>query len=299
MNQHQTIKKITLAATVTAIYIVFLFLYKILFLTLDSFLFLLLPIPAAVYSYQHDAAYAFLPLVATTLLSFLFIEILQTIFFVFPGILLGVIYGLLLKRKYSIVVLLSYLFFFEILFSLISDILLADLLGYDFIADTNYFIQQFCQWLKISEHYGSLILWSIIPSYFIIMGIIGSFIVCLGVELILIRFHLKEKNHFSIPACKQKINRIFVWLYLLFFILTVLFAILSVFLSDWPDFFFIFCCNLFILFSLYMIYLGLIQSAISYQKKNQKILYLLIVLSVFVFPFYLIIRGIIVSIKGY
>lgn len=132
-------RKITEGAMMCALIAVFLILDRQFAGALTSYLAWVLSIPMILYSARYEAKYAWMVFVSTLFIAFM-VSTPQSVFYLFSAMLLGVVYGQGVHKKWSQSKCLFWTIGITFFSYLISMYVFAAFFGYDLIATRNEFI---------------------------------------------------------------------------------------------------------------------------------------------------------------
>lgn len=299
--KHQEIKLITDGAIIVAIYAVFLLCSRFFSGFLEEFLYFIIPLPLTIYGYKYHFKNSIIVSIATSLLSFIVINPLSTIFYVIPTLVIGIIYSELLKRNSKTLVEFIFLIVSFLIISLLTMVFFGYLFNYDIIEDTKVLAEQIINLftlLGIKEErlvfIKSLII-SLIPCIILLTSIMESILLMIISKIMLYKMNLKNSISLKIRFSMSFMPQIIGYIYIIFFILMA-FAFTQIPLENNLYILYSIIANIGIVFSFLMIYQGLFF-LLEYSKiKQNKVYYILGIICVFIFPILVIFIGLLQNI---
>lgn len=299
--KHQEIKLITDGAIIVAIYAVFLLCSRFFSGFLEEFLYFIIPLPLTIYGYKYHFKNSIIVSIATSLLSFIVINPLSTIFYVIPTLVIGIIYPELLKRNSKTLVEFIFLIASFLIISLLTMVFFGYLFNYDIIEDTKVLAEQIINLftlLGIKEErlvfIRSLVI-SLIPCIILLTSIMESVLLMIISKIMLYKMNLKNSISLKIRFSMSFMPQIIGYIYIIFFIL-MSFAFTQIPLENNLYILYSIIANIGIVFSFLMIYQGLFF-LLEYSKiKHNKVYYILGIICVFIFPILVIFIGLLQNI---
>lgn len=291
----KNIRYITDGALIVAIYAIFLLVCRFFSNGLEESVYFILPIPLIIYGSKYNLKDSLIVLLATIGLSFLLINPFNALFYILPTCILGVVYPLLEKRRLpiSLQVLIVTLFYF--LINLFTMVIFAHLLNYDIVEDCKSLVESFAKlFSNLNVSYLEALMISIIPSTIIITSILDGILLIVLSKVLLYKLKLTT-NIFFLNLTFENFPRIVGFIYIIVFVL-MMFSTKYIPLKDNLYIFWSIILNIGIVFSFLMIYQGLFLVGKYCKVRNKKWLYILTVISVFIFPFISIFLGLIQNI---
>ena len=187
--------KITTGAMIIAIFAMLLLLNRQTGLFFEEFFVYLLPLPMAIYTALYDWKYGLLVFVGMTAFSFIFGGF-TTIFYAISASLIGLVFGTMVCRKVDPTKMLILVMVFSAASSVISNVALASLFGYDIDVSLTEMKTMLTTTLDASGYgaLGELYTMDFLKQLFVIsmaiMGLIEGFVVYRLGLLIMKRLHI-------------------------------------------------------------------------------------------------------------
>ncbi len=285
------IKHITDAGMITGIIVVFLLISRLTGGAFEELLTFMLPIPLALYTLKYDAKKGIVPLVAISLISFFVISPIKAACYILPANIVGLIYGSVLKTKINTSLKILVAIMGAIVINVLTTVIFSKLIfGFTIIEDTKVLVAEI---IKILEQAGIKQI-NLVIFESIMLGLIPSIIIITSImEGIL--------THFCVTLLAEKVYRINLGRAFLGFKLSVpkiaTFIVLPImigaliylsrFLSSNGEMHIIFVIslNITIVFMILYALQGSMVTALYFRQTNRQFLQILVVLSVFVFPY--------------
>lgn len=296
MKTSLKIKKITDGAVITAIYLVLLLTARFLFTGMEDSLFFILPVPMVIFVYRYDVKTALIPFIASSFLSFLLINPFNALFFIIPGIFVGLISGQMFKKDYSSKVCIFVITLASLIVNILTTTVFSKMLDYNIFEDIlllcseiQDIIASISPSFVINALVSSIII-GLVPSILLIVSILDGIAVYLLSTFLLVRLKFKQLQvRFSFE--KNNIPTFVGYLYILIFIGSIIILAFYKVEPQWLYILFNIELNIFILFSLLMIYQGVLFLADYSVLKGKKYLYFIGCLSILIFPLFMIVLG--------
>ena len=297
--KRKMIKSITDGAIITAIYAVFLLASRFIGGLLESYLYFLIPIPLIIYGYKYHFKSSFITSLSICFVGFLCVSNpLNVLFYVIPGVVCGLIYPFILKKKINLLLETIFASSLSLIVNLLTSVLFASLYDYNIVEDTVLFVDEI---LLIFNEFGfaefpstilkSLMI-SIIPSTLILTAIMEGMVIVIFTRIILIRLKLIEKWEYKKIYNMENIPSFVGIIYIVIFIGMII-SINDITTDNNSLFiFYSVLINVGVIFSFFMIYQGMFYLAKWARVFNKKGFYFIAILSIFVFPFFMIFLGV-------
>lgn len=298
MNGKNKVRTITDGAVVVAIYAIFLFASRMIGGLIEEWLYFLLPIPLSVFGYKYGIRESLIVMISTLALSFLLINPLTAVFYVFPTLGLGMFYPPIMKRNLGLTVEVIFASAISLLVSLLTMVFFARLFDYDIVEDTVALVDGFADFIEnlgisgVSRLFFRALMVSLIPSVLIVNALLEGIFIVLLTHLLLMRLKLGGTFKISYLLSVEQMPRIVGGIYLLIFGATCV-AIRYIAHAEGAVFILLsILINIGIVFSLLMIYQGMYLIGKWSKFHGKRWVYFLALLSIFVFPLIVLFFGV-------
>lgn len=295
MNRNR-VRVITDGAIIIAIYLVVLIFSRFFGGISEEFIYFLLPIPLCIYGYKYSIKETLITGISIIIASFILISPLSTCFYVVPTICIGIIYPELLKKKIKIYLEMIILISSFLLMSLFTSVFFAYLFNYDLVQDTisfaNEFINLFVK-MGIEENkliYLKSIFVSLIPCILLLSSILEAIFLSIVTKLILYKLKLTDNFSMKLIISLEFMPKIIGYIYILVFGLMI-FSFFELTKENNLFLLYSIIANIGVIYSFFMIYQGIYFLAKYAKIKRKYCLYVLGIISIFIFPIIMIVLG--------
>lgn len=305
MNQGVRIRQITDAAVIVAIYAVFLLLSRFTGGTLEYDLFFIVPLPMVFYSFKYDWQKGMIPVVSSFAVSFLVSSnVFNPIVYLLPGLIMGnLLGGVLFKKGIKPILCILIMTIFASISEVLSCVVLSSLLGiadiFTEIDEMIQYIEVFVTKLNISAYYLTVLsslLYGIVPSFIILLGLMDSVLVYLVSVLAIQRMKVFKSFENAPRYTPFKFPKVVSYSFIVVFIFAIIAISYFSYLEGFLYYLALSIINIFVIGSICYIYFG-IKFIALYARCYRKIwLLLLCFIFIFIVPFIISFIGLISTI---
>lgn len=292
---NKKIRELTDGSIIVAIYLALFLASRLLGGLIEQFLYFIIPIPLIVYGYKYNLKKSLIVSIATTLVSFILISPFTALLYVIPCLVIGLISPILIKKQLNYIIEILILGTLFLMVSLLTSVFFGYIYNYDIIEDTKILAEQILSLIEmIPGEYIEAILISLIPSTIIITSFLEGIILSLVSRILLTRLKMIEKITFNSKYSFDKMPKFIGYIYIIFAIA----GIYSLFkIPSRDDLFILYAvvANIFMIGTIYMCYQGMMYILIYCRVHKKRLPYYLGIISLFVFPFIVIILGVLQS----
>ncbi len=181
-------------ALFVAIYCVFFLVSRFAGGLLESSLFFILPIPLAIFTKRYGVKKAFIPFVAILILGFIFNPI-STLFYVLTANVLGIVYGLLIKKDVKDTTILLICALTSMVVNTLTMILFASLFEYDIMVEINMILGYVLKLFKIADEAVAMnIARASLPTFIFFIGLVEGFLIHISTLYVMKRLRETDRK---------------------------------------------------------------------------------------------------------
>ena len=299
MNRIKRVRKVTDGALMVGLIAVMELASNLFGGLYGSMIMYLIPIPILIYSLMHDFKYSLLTTVSAFLISFIIIGPFDVLLFVIPSLIVGLICRILIQKNIHYGLIIFIISMIYLIFDVLATYVFGFLFDYNIFDDVAIIAKEltalFEGYLPFDEEILSALLVGIMPSIMFLNAILGSIIFYLLSYFV----SRKLKLTFSEKATMSKLPDLS-FMSAIFLVVMPLFLFAISDITTENSFLFVLysiCINIFFVLAIFYIMRGLLVASRISREKKMPLLYVFAAISVFIFPYIVIIIGLIFDIK--